>query len=151
MAGFTARIERGAKAEVSCRGANHRDHGVFGSCDGCGATVVKTESGKIRDTHISGGNYPVETFFCWRAHSCCPEAVARVAAAKAVEIASGAIVKGATVEVFKGRKVPVGTVGKVIWTGIDNWEKPRVGIKTESGETHFTAESNVRVVVALAS
>lgn len=141
MAGFTARIENGYKAEVSCRGANHRDHGVFGRCDACIATVVKTEKG-VFDTHMSGGNYPVETFYCWRAHRCDAEQVARVAAEKASKIEAGEIVKGATVQVVKGRKVPKGTTGTVIWIGEGQWGW-RVGIKDAAGETHWTALDNV--------
>ena len=38
--------------------------------------------------------------------------------------------KGRIVEVYKGRKVPVGTVGLVFWTGIDNYGNAKVGIAT---------------------
>jgi hypothetical protein len=53
--------------------------------------------------------------------------------------------KGAEAVVVKGRKVPVGTRGTIIWTGSGNYG-PRVGIKEASGDVHWTAESNVKVV-----
>ena len=53
--------------------------------------------------------------------------------------------KGKQVEVVKGRKVPVGTTGEVIWIGEKQWGW-RVGIKDADGEVHWTAETNVKVV-----
>lgn len=53
--------------------------------------------------------------------------------------------KGRTVEVYKGRKVKIGTRGEVIWHGAGTYG-PRVGIKDATGAVHWTAESNVRVV-----
>lgn len=146
MAGFTARVANGAKWEVSCRGLNHRDFAVLGTCDGCYATVAKNEGGKTFDSHTAG-QYMTETYYCWRSHRCDPEAVARNAAAKAEKIASGEIVKGATVEVVAGRKVPKGTVGTVIWVGEDNWGKGRLGIKDAEGTVHWTASTNVAALV----
>ena len=54
--------------------------------------------------------------------------------------------KGATAEVFKGRKVAVGTRGTVIWMG-ESFYGTRVGLKDASGTVHWTAESNVRVIL----
>ena len=54
--------------------------------------------------------------------------------------------KGHTVVVFKGRKVPKGTVGEVFWVGSDSFGKPRVGIKTAKGETFFTARENCWII-----
>lgn len=60
--------------------------------------------------------------------------------------------KGKTVKVVKGRKVPVGTTGVCFWVGEGKsfnygatrpW---RVGFKDASGETFWTALSNVEVV-----
>ena len=50
------------------------------------------------------------------------------------------------VEVFKGRKVPVGTVGEISWVGIDSFGNVKVGIKDVNGEVSFTAVSNVKLV-----
>jgi len=69
--------------------------------------------------------------------------------------------KGRTVKVVKGRKVPVGTVGTVVWygEGKDFGPKPRfrggwkseppmrVGVKDAAGQVHWTAASNVEVMV----
>lgn len=54
--------------------------------------------------------------------------------------------RGNVVEVVKGRKVPVGTIGTVFWKGYSYGE--RVGLETESGERFFTAKSNVEVVLS---
>ena len=60
--------------------------------------------------------------------------------------------KGDTVEVVRGRKVPIGTTGEVIWIGADKYDrtgrKQRLGVKDGDGEVHWTAESNVRLVGA---
>lgn len=54
--------------------------------------------------------------------------------------------KGATVEVVKGRKVPVGTVGNCVWVGAGDYGM-RVGVKDEAGKVHWTAASNVVAVL----
>ena len=55
---------------------------------------------------------------------------------------------GKTVQVVKGRKVPVGTTGRVIWTGEDRYNRyaQRVGFKTPEGKTYFTSETNLEIV-----
>lgn len=56
--------------------------------------------------------------------------------------------RGDIVEVFKGRKVPKGTVGEVFWIGDGRWGT-RVGIREEGREEPWwTAASNCRVVEA---
>lgn len=64
-------------------------------------------------------------------------------------IAEGKIVRGQTVEVFKGRKVPKGTVGVVFWVAPkeDNYGVIKVGFTTAEGEKHFTNIANVRAKV----
>lgn len=55
--------------------------------------------------------------------------------------------KGATLRVVKGRKVPVGTVGKCIWYGSGRYGD-RVGIKVDGREDpYWTAASNCEAVV----
>lgn len=57
------------------------------------------------------------------------------------------------VKVVKGRKVPVGTEGTVFWIGMRNYSKygnwwswtVRIGLKTDAGDTFFTAEDNVEL------
>lgn len=66
------------------------------------------------------------------------ERLRREAAARRVE-------KGKRVRVVRGRKVPRGTEGVVIWRGKSHWGGYRVGIKDAQGEVHWTAESNVEV------
>jgi len=71
---------------------------------------------------------------------------ARIADAKAREEAAKenalAPVKGQPAVVVKGRKVPVGTEGTVVWLGEGNYGM-RCGIKDATGEVHWTAASNV--------
>lgn len=55
--------------------------------------------------------------------------------------------KGETIKVVKGRKVPVGTEGVCFWVG-ENQYGWRVGFSTAEGETCWTALSNVEVVKA---
>ncbi len=76
------------------------------------------------------------------------KAAARKAERDAEEAAREATIprRGKCVEVFKGRKVPKGTSGRVFWYGSTAYGM-RVGIETSTGEKHFTAADNVRVVV----
>ncbi len=54
--------------------------------------------------------------------------------------------KGSIVKVFRGRKVPRGTTGRVIWTG-DGHYGDRVGLIPDgSEEPVWTAASNVSVM-----
>ena len=50
--------------------------------------------------------------------------------------------KGDEVVVVKGRKVPVGVVGRVFWFGDSEWGT-KLGIETAKGETHWTYLANV--------
>jgi hypothetical protein len=70
-------------------------------------------------------------------------AAKRVAATMAYEAQK--VAKGKVVKVVKGRKVPVGTTGEVIWYGDGKWSA-RVGIKDADGTVYWTAASNVEVV-----
>lgn len=74
---------------------------------------------------------------------------ARNEAEKAVEDAreAGTPTRGKRVRVYKGRKVAVGTEGRVFWHGRCRYgDGQRVGIETAEGEKHFTAEGNVEVI-----
>lgn len=57
--------------------------------------------------------------------------------------------KGAHVRVVRGRKVPRGTEGVVIWSGKDKFRgAPRVGIKDRKEEVHWTAGANLELIEA---
>jgi hypothetical protein len=56
------------------------------------------------------------------------------------------IVKGVKVTVARGRKVPVGTTGTVIWKGQGQYGW-RVGVKDSTDTVHWTALTNVDVVL----
>lgn len=59
--------------------------------------------------------------------------------------------EGKTVQFVKGRKIPIGTKGLVTWVGIDKYdprrEKLRVGVKLENGESVYTTEGNLKVLI----
>lgn len=61
------------------------------------------------------------------------------------EIANGEIVYGQTVKVYRGRKVPQGTIGVVFWVAeeADNFNVWKIGIKDEAGVKYFLAINNV--------
>lgn len=129
-----------------CAGINHRDGGEIVKCDGCGVEVAKREDGKLF-TVRGFGQYYARKFTCWNSrHTCDPALAAMVAGEKAAAIADGAIVKNQTVVVVRGRKVPKGTTGVVTWTGVDAYDKPRIGFRDAAGTTHWTATSNVEAV-----
>lgn len=67
---------------------------------------------------------------------------------QAQALANGEIVKGQTVEVFKGRKLKIGLTGVVFWVAPepDRFDAIRVGLTTDSGEKLFTNIKNVRTV-----
>lgn len=52
--------------------------------------------------------------------------------------------KGKLVRVFKGRKVPIGTEGRVFWYGENQWGFS-CGIELQDGKRVFTAAGNVEV------
>lgn len=64
---------------------------------------------------------------------------------KSQAIANGEIVVGQTVKVYRGRKVPIGTVGIVFWVAedADRFDTWKIGIKDEAGTKHFLAINNV--------
>src|SRR4051794_33542631 len=96
-----------AASTLSCRGLNHSDQGTLGRCENCGETVVRGHKGNLVTPGTNGGfGY---AFSCWGSHECRETLVKwkRIEDAKAV--LAGDVTKGATVEVYKGRKVPVGT------------------------------------------
>ncbi len=74
------------------------------------------------------------------------EAAAREASKERALRELSEISRGREVKVVKGRKVPVGTAGQVFWYGQTQYGW-RVGFTTAAGEKHFTAASNVEVVV----
>ena len=51
-----------------------------------------------------------------------------------------------TVRVVKGRKIPIGTEGEIVWMGFDSFGKKRVGLRLLDGKKVYTAATNVKVV-----
>lgn len=133
---------------VRCAGLHHSDRGEVVRHDLCNATVAKREDGRLFDIRISYSGGAMESFTCWNSrHACDPAMVEMVAKEKAAALAAGELVKGATVKVVKGRKVPVGTVGTVFWMGEGNYGKTRLGIRDAAGQTHWVPDAgNVEVI-----
>lgn len=59
--------------------------------------------------------------------------------------------RGQTVEVTSGRKVPKGTRGEVFWVGEGNYGGYRLGLKETDGTTHWTAATNVTLLSEVAA
>jgi len=120
------------------------------------SAVYETEAGFV-EVDYSGG-YPEHLDYSRATVDATPEAIARYqadvlakqAAAEAKDLErrrqerAREISRGAEIVVVRGRKVPVGTVGTCIWRGAGNYGE-RVGLKTEAGETFWTALANVEV------
>lgn len=74
----------------------------------------------------------------------------------AVEVSDFRNTYGKTVEVIKGRKIPIGLIGTCFWVKRYNYSRyadpwgiysdTRIGIKTAEGKTYFTSLKNVKVV-----
>lgn len=86
----------------------------------------------------------------YRAHLAAKQAAADEAAALRE---AARLERGVRVRVVKGRKVPKGTEGTVVWIGVDQYgsrygtTKYRIGIRPDGdGEAVFTAGSNVVVL-----
>lgn len=141
-------VTRNVQVGAHCNGVNHTDSGEIVTHDRCGAEVVRRDdNGNLYDV-VRAGFYQARKFQCWRgAHQCDSALVAAVAAEHAAKAASGKVVKNVQVEVFKGRKVPKGTVGVVFWEGGDTFSgKPKVGIRDAAGATHWLLAEHCKVV-----
>jgi hypothetical protein len=74
-------------------------------------------------------------------------AAAEKARARAEAEAADPAVKGRTVTVTRGRKVPKGTTGEVFWVGTCRYSrKPRIGLKDADGEVHWVLADYCKVV-----
>lgn len=71
---------------------------------------------------------------------------AQLRAANESALANGVIMKGQTVVVYKGRKVPIGTTGIVTWVAHeqDGYGVTKIRIALENGEAHYLNIENVR-------
>lgn len=127
-------------------------------CRGCGADVFFdiNRNGVRYLAERAGREYEDGVGHWKQPHRHTEEAVARHAErVEALQvwldqaILDGKIVFGQTVEVFKGRKVPKGTVGEVFWVApeADGYGVVKVGFKTAEGVKHFTNIENVRAQV----
>ena len=88
-------------------------------------------------------------------HKCTPDAEyqARYTKAMAVleadrqsKIGSGEIVVGQVVEVYKGKKIPVGTTGVIFWVAPspDHYDIIKVGLTTPEGEKVFVNIAHIK-------
>jgi len=128
--------------------------GVRFICKDCHDMVMWKESLKTGKTYLAIADCAIRNDdgrvikVIYPGHKCVPtlEAQQRFldskafhANANAVAIASGEIVKGQTVEVFKGRKIAKGTTGLVFWVAPqpDHFDTIKVGFTTADGEKIF--------------
>lgn len=148
-------IERNMARPTRVANPNPVDDGKRFACRGCGEQV-------FFDTNRNGVRYLAETagqqyeggMGRWKQpHRHTEEAVARWAEVTrqaqerlAEAVARGELVKGQTIEVYKGRKIPVGTVGVIFWVApeADGYGVVKVGFTTADGVKHFTNIKNVR-------
>jgi len=56
--------------------------------------------------------------------------------------------RGKVMKVVRGRKVPLNTIGRCFWVGVDRFGKTRVGLDTGVDRV-FTAASNIEVQVPM--
>jgi hypothetical protein len=103
------------------------------------------------DSSHNGGSHE-KTW--WPSHDCTPDPEWRDRAAReeadriAAATAAGILTRGVRAEVYKGRKVPIGTIGFVFWVADepDSFDVVRVGMTTDAGEKVFVNSANLRVV-----
>jgi len=139
-------VTRAANKEQAhrvCRGLNHHDHGYRAYCDRCNANVIQWVDNDEKTKKITDAR---ERSYCFDApHQCDPESVALYADAMANKIR-----KGSTVEVIKGRKVPIGTTGVVFWVApeADGYGVYKIGFTTDTGDKHFLNIENVTLKAA---
>lgn len=128
--------------------------------------TVMTDDGEFKTMSLGWGNTATvdappsvmeafkrdEEFKAIKAKVAAKRAAAKEAAAYAAREAATPY-KGKTVKFVKGRKVPKGTVGEVIWFGEGKKygygygpAPKRVGVKDAAGTVHWSAASNVAVV-----
>jgi len=123
------------------------------SCRDCGAQVcwLTSKAGKrylAEPWQWVGGDYSLHEKMIPAGHKCIPNPAWREqkAAADLLYVAGaqkeGTIVAGVTVDVVKGRKVPIGTRAEVAWIG-DSGYGPS-GALLIDGQRVYTALSNVK-------
>lgn len=88
-----------------------------------------------------------DAFMAWQAEQIRLSNLARLEAdARVAQHEAEQARPGREVEVVKGRKVPVGTIGRCFWRGFGKFGE-RVGLTTASGETFWTAADNCKAVL----
>lgn len=139
-----------------CLGLNHRHHTegwTQTNCNKCGKTVGK-DNGTGRLYAVSYGRgesgFEYTAAVCWKAHTHTDVEVEAwtiyMASVATAAHAEGKVIKGDTVEVYKGRKVPVGTTGIIRWMGKDGYDNERVGLSIPGEDKLiYTALSNIRL------
>ena len=122
-------------------------------CRDCGAQVawMTSKAGKrylAQPWEWVGGDYNLHTKVIPQGHRCVPDPEWREKA-EAYETwmvagaqRNGSVRKGVTVDVIKGRKIPIGTRAVVFWVGESSYGD-RVGLMID-GEKVYTALTNVK-------
>ncbi len=100
-----------------------------------------------KDAKVDASPEILAKYAAWKADNAAKAAAAERARAKSVALAAlKTPVRGRDVTVVKGRKLPLGTTGRVFWIGNSGFG-PSVGIEKLDGSRVFTAAKNVEAVV----
>jgi len=107
--------------------------------------IADSEFGRYGEATIDASDDVKAAAVAWEAaKAAAAEKAARANAVDKTIAYAYDLAVGKDVTVVKGRKVPVGTTGRIFWLGATKFG-PRVGIETANGERHFTARGNVEV------
>ena len=132
---------------IRCNGVNHSDEGKITRCKRCGHHVARRQDGKIFGVrrYTTEAGYERFVYSCYSpSHKCDPEQAEQYQEAVQRSLDAGEMIPGQSVIVARGRKVPVGTTGKITWTGENEWG-PRARVQPESGEAFFIPLKNLEV------
>lgn len=132
---------------IHCNGINHRDTGKITRCKRCGSHVARREDGKVFGVRRYTTEYGNERFVfsCYSpSHRCDPERVETYQAAVQRSIEAGEMIPGQQVIVARGRKIALGTTGKITWVGKSQFGE-RARVQPESGEAFFIPTKNLDV------
>jgi hypothetical protein len=101
---------------IRCNGINHKDTGKITKCKGCGTHLARRDDGKLFGVRRYTTEYGNERFAysCYApTHKCDPERAKRYHEAAQRDIDAGEMVRGQSVIVARGRKIPKGITGTI--------------------------------------
>jgi len=142
-----------AGVTIRCNGINHKDTGKITKCKGCGTHLARRDDGKLFGVRRYTTEYGNERFVysCYApTHKCDPERAKRYHEAAQRDIDAGEMVRGQSVIVARGRKIPKGITGTITWVGESDWG-PRARVQPQSGDAFFIPTKNLDVTKRVTS